>query len=311
MKKLVSVVLPTHNGAQWLRQAVDSVLNQTYTDIELICVNDASTDETGRIIEECAQEDSRVKIITNEVNQKLPKSLNIGFKQAEGEYFTWTSDDNWYEPTAIEKMVDHLENHSKDGMVVCAYEQVNVLHDQRRVMYCDTSPEKILADNTIGSCFMYRRSIAHTVGAYDQELFLVEDWDYWLRLLLIAPLGKIDECLYHYRTHDKSLTYTRKKQIAIRTANLRKKMYPVFRQKFPHLDFSNAEEAIHWDDLCLFHQENSFSKLRLTNSSRSLFCELRRRYRESGDPFCLQCIRKIGLKYLLKSYLIKKKGNNL
>src|SRR5262245_43666619 len=108
---LVSIVLPTYNGSRFIQKSIESCLHQTYRRIELIIVNDCSTDETPAIIEEYAKGDSRVRIIHNATNQKLPLSLNIGFAAAKGEYFTWTSDDNYYAPNAIEKMVDVLQQH--------------------------------------------------------------------------------------------------------------------------------------------------------------------------------------------------------
>ena len=87
---LVSIVLPTHNGARYLEQAVQSCLDQTYRNWELIIVDDASTDETPALIARLVAADSRIRSIRNEVNQKLPGALNTGFAQARGEYLTWT-----------------------------------------------------------------------------------------------------------------------------------------------------------------------------------------------------------------------------
>lgn len=92
----VSIVLPTFNGSKYIKQSVESVLSQTFTDFELIIVNDCSTDDTLSICNELKELDSRITIISNETNKKLPASLNIGFRRAVGEYFTWTSDDNLF-----------------------------------------------------------------------------------------------------------------------------------------------------------------------------------------------------------------------
>ena len=109
-KHLVSVVLPTYNGSKWLSQSIDSILKQTYRNLELIIVDDASTDSTPELIMSFASRDPRIRIISHKSNKKLPQSLNDGFAIANGDYFTWTSDDNWYEPTAIEEMVTALTN---------------------------------------------------------------------------------------------------------------------------------------------------------------------------------------------------------
>lgn len=113
----VSIVLPTYNGERYIRASIESILNQTYKDWELIIVNDASIDSTIDIVNEYVQRDSRIRVITNSTNKKLPESLNIGFESTSGEYLTWTSDDNMYKPKAIEFMVNHLDNHSDVDMV--------------------------------------------------------------------------------------------------------------------------------------------------------------------------------------------------
>lgn len=81
---LVSIVLPVYNGARFLCQSVDSILSQTYTNFELIIVDDCSTDETPGIIEEYARKDRRVRTIRHSQNQYLPQALNTGFDAAKG-----------------------------------------------------------------------------------------------------------------------------------------------------------------------------------------------------------------------------------
>lgn len=97
----VSIILPVYNGERYLEQSIRSVLNQTYTDLELVIVNDCSTDYTETIIMKFVNEDKRVKYIRNDENMKLPGSLNVGFSHATGEYYTWTSDDNMYQEQAV------------------------------------------------------------------------------------------------------------------------------------------------------------------------------------------------------------------
>ena len=105
----VSIVLPVYNGEKYLRESLDSILTQTFSDWELIIVNDCSTDGTQNIIEEYVSKDSRIRTIKNSINQKLPESLNIGFRISTGEYLTWTSDDNMYRPEALEVMTNYLD----------------------------------------------------------------------------------------------------------------------------------------------------------------------------------------------------------
>lgn len=218
MKK-VSIVLPTFNGEIYLANAINSVLQQSYKNFELILVDDCSTDGTSRIIQEFAQNDPRIRYIRNESNQKLPNSLNIGFAAAVGEYFTWTSDDNLYAPHAIEKMVTYLDEHDELGMVYCDYTVIDENGREVRENHLE-GPERLLWTNTVGACFLYRREIAEEIGGYNSELFLAEDYDYWLRIYQAGEIGHLQENLYRYRQHGKSLTANRAKEIRHRTVLL-------------------------------------------------------------------------------------------
>ena len=105
----ISIILPTYNGQLYIREAIESVIKQIFKDWELIIVDDCSSDNTLDIIKEYEKLDSRIRVIHNEVNKKLPASLNIGFSYAKGEYFTWTSDDNLYLPSALYRMNLYLD----------------------------------------------------------------------------------------------------------------------------------------------------------------------------------------------------------
>ena len=104
MDDLISIVLPIYNGEKYMKQSIDSVINQTYANWELLIVDDGSTDNTAAIAREYAEKDNRIKYYKNPQNMRLPKTLNRGFSLATGDYLTWTSDDNYYYPTALEIM---------------------------------------------------------------------------------------------------------------------------------------------------------------------------------------------------------------
>ena len=109
---LVSIVLPTYNRAHLLGDAIRSVLNQTYQNLELIVVDDNSSDGTSGVV--ASFDDPRIHYVRNEPNLKLPRALNRGFSLSAGAYLTWTSDDNLFVKTAIERMVEVIQNASCD-----------------------------------------------------------------------------------------------------------------------------------------------------------------------------------------------------
>lgn len=214
MTELVSIVLPVYNGENNLEESIKSILNQTYEKIELIIVNDCSTDSSEEIILKNKNNDDRIVYIKNNTNLKLPRSLNIGFEMAQGKYYTWTSDDNKYHVDAVETMVSFLEEHNDVGLVYCDF---NVIDESGSFCYNVSVREakELIFRNVIGACFLYRSEIASKIGGYDADLFLVEDYEYWLRIFLESTVCPLHSCLYDYRVHEKSLTATRKKEIQI------------------------------------------------------------------------------------------------
>ena len=217
----VSIVLPTYNGEKYIRESIDSIINQTFTDWELIIVNDCSTDNTQKIIDSYVTADRRIHTIKNEVNQKLPSSLNIGFRKAKGEYLTWTSDDNIYLPEALNVMVSYL-NKNPDSILVCT--AMNVIDSDGNMVgkHCQYIYENMLYNDCVGASFMYRRCVLTDVGEYDASRFLVEDYDYWLRILFYyGKIDYIDQVVYLYRAHGESLTQKRQKEIHRQLLKLR------------------------------------------------------------------------------------------
>jgi glycosyltransferase involved in cell wall biosynthesis len=204
----VSVVLPTYKRARLIEKAVRNVLVQDYPNFELIVVNDGSPDETGAILTRLQTElnDPRLRVITRE-NGGLPVALNTGFEAAGGEYWTWTSDDNAFKPGALRAMARELQMNPAAGLV---FADMDVVSDEGRRRFYEAGPIETLRDKCcIGACFMYRRSVAQSVGEYDPEFRLVEDYDYWLRMYRSTEMVHLPRNLYDYHDEPDSLSRTR------------------------------------------------------------------------------------------------------
>lgn len=207
--ELVSIVLPVHNGEKYLRTAIDSILNQTYKNIELIVVNDFSNDSSEEIVKEYISRDKRVNLINNEINLKLPASLNAGFRLSNGKYLSWTSDDNILYPEMVERMIREL---GKGYSFV--YADVDYIgEDGKLLIDQNVHGDDIWVENVVGACFMYTREVYETIGDYDTTAFLVEDYDYWIRVSMRFELRHLHEKLYAYRHHENSLTTCRKNDV--------------------------------------------------------------------------------------------------
>lgn len=181
MESLISIVLPIYNGEKYMRKSIDSVLAQTYANWELLIIDDGSTDNTAVIAQEYAAKDSRIRYYKNPENMRLPRTLNRGFSLAKGDFLTWTSDDNYYYPTALETMHNALVQQGKEF----AFASCDVINGDGDIVECitvsDAAKKSIVGTNPVGACFLYSRKVYETVGEYDPEMTLVEDFDYWQR----------------------------------------------------------------------------------------------------------------------------------
>ncbi len=214
MSKLVSIVLPVYNGERFLRESIESVLSQTYSNWELLILDDCSGDSTPEIAKAYAEKDSRIRYYRNEKNLQLPGNLNRGFSLARGEYLTWTSDDNRFRPEALERMAETLDHHPDAGFVFASCRIINAEGEEiEYIMVSQDSPKWIVGINTVGACFMYTRQVYEQIGDYDAELKLVEDFDYWQRICAVFRAVGIEDILYDYRWHDGALTSTMKKEV--------------------------------------------------------------------------------------------------
>jgi polysaccharide pyruvyl transferase CsaB len=238
---LVSVLLPVYNHADLLLGAAASVLQQTYENLELIIVDDGSTDAIEAVLTRVVH-DRRVKV-WRQPNQKLPRALTHASQQAKGEFVTWTSADNVMAPGAIERLVEALLANPE---AVLAYADVALIDDRDDLLRDDTyrpqnlDPERpgVLrlprdsqplgyeSDNFINACFLYRAEAARALDNwYADDLRGLEDYDFWLRLQRCGRLIHIgnDEPLYYYRVHQRSMSnelLTRERQEHLRRGEL-------------------------------------------------------------------------------------------
>ena len=221
---LVSVVLPVFNGAALVEEAIESVLSQEYEPLELIIVDDGSTDATPQIVDDWAAKDSRIRVVHQE-NQQLPRALSNGFRLARGEFLTWTSDDNRLKAGFLEKMVSCLRRRPDLDMV---YANQDIIGDDGNFLHGSEwfsgyqgppgSPHVYLPENTgelntwpnnyVGAAFMYRDRVLDLLGDFSPHRFTIEDYDYWMRVNDFLRLGHVDfdDRVYDYRFHGKSLT---------------------------------------------------------------------------------------------------------
>ena len=229
MKK-ISIVLPVHNGEKYISQAIESVLQQSYENWELIIVNDCSIDGTSRIINDYEKKDTRIRVYNNDKNLKLPATLNVGFSYAKGDYFTWTSDDNILLPQFLEVLNRYLNDNEQVDFVYSDYIGIDSEGNELGIRHM-LEPENMLYKNSVGASFLYRRKIYDEIGGYSPEWFLVEDYEYWLRVYKRYRMMHVEDILYQYRFHDQSLSKTRLESIIQQTFKMKLYHLPYIAQK--------------------------------------------------------------------------------
>jgi len=207
----VSIVLPTYNGVQYLRGAMESCLNQTHSNIELIVVDDGSSGRIREIVS--SYPDERIVYVRHPRNMGLPHALNTGFACASGAYLTWTSDDNLYAPSAIQKMLSSIDERCE--FVYCDYYRFSRADlSDRRVVKLPDRPA-LHRRNDIGPCFLYSTAVKELVGGYDPDAALSEDYDYWVRVSRRFRMCHLAEPLYYYRGHVNSLSLSKYYEVKI------------------------------------------------------------------------------------------------
>jgi glycosyltransferase involved in cell wall biosynthesis len=239
----VSIVLPTYNGSSYLAEAIDSCLGQSYRNWELIVVDDCSTDATPEIIASYVARDVRIRSVRHETNRKLPAALNTGHAAARGSYLTWTSDDNRLLPPAVEEMTRFLEDHQDIDVVYADCVMIDETGQYLRDWPAEPA-SRLAYMNAVGACFLYRRTVADTLGGYDAQQFLVEDWDYWLRASRQFELAPLHKTLYEYRWHGQSLTQS------VNRSRVWASTERALRRHLPHLHHSSRQDLARGWTVC-------------------------------------------------------------
>ncbi|MBR8835694.1 MAG: glycosyltransferase [Stigonema ocellatum SAG 48.90 = DSM 106950] len=202
----VSIVIPAYNAIAYLPEAVDSVLQQTFTDFEVLIVDDGSSDGTVEWANQMT--DPRVRVIS-QTNQGSSGARNTGITAAKGEYIALLDADDLWEPTKLEKQLRYLSENPSVGLV----DTWTILVDQQGksmgkvvVSYAESDNvwKQLVQFKTVCCCDstpVIRRSCFETVGLFNGDLRFLEDLDLWIRLASRYTFGVVKEPLVRYRQH--------------------------------------------------------------------------------------------------------------
>lgn len=206
-KVKVTVVMNFYNEEKYLSQAIESILNQTYSDFELLLVDDASTDMSHEIAH--SYTDSRIRIIRNQTNQGLAYSRNVGMREARGEYIAFADADDYSACNRIEQEVKCLDENKEVLAVSCWSNYID--EDGRLIEY---EPSILMDEHEVKASFlvsnpfsnpgsMIRRDVFEKYKIFQkEELRVSQDYFFWLQVLEVGSLKIIPEKLLFYRVHN-------------------------------------------------------------------------------------------------------------
>ncbi len=210
MKKgLVSVIIPNYNYAHYLREAIDSVLAQTYGEIEIIVVDDGSKDDSRAILESYGEQIQAIF----QSNQGVAAARNKGAAASDGEYIAFLdADDSWL-PTKVEKQVAKFAENSNFGLVHVGVDEVDpeghsLVHRLEGAEGAVSATLLMLGREGVlggGSGAMIRRTVFEEIGGFDERLSTSADWDLFYRVSERYAVGFVPELLIKYRVHGSNM----------------------------------------------------------------------------------------------------------
>lgn len=230
----VTVVLPAYNAEAYLRDAIESVLAQTYTHFELLVIDDGSTDTTSTILETFS--DCRIRRIVHKQNQGLIATLNEGLREAQGTFIARIdADDVWHATNKLKKQIDFLQKHPEYALVgtnAITIDETGKILGKIKVPSSDSAIRRqILIKNPfIHPSVVFTKQAALAVGGFARADTHAEDYGLWLRMATTNKVANIPEMLMSYRITQTGITRT-KQQLQIKASF---ELARQFKQFYPH-----------------------------------------------------------------------------
>lgn len=184
--KMISVIIPTHNREDVIGRAIESVLQQTYKDVEIVVVSDGSTDNTEEVVKKIQSKHDNIQLISVHPNKGANNARNEGIRAAQGEYIAFLDDDDDWE---LDKLEAQMKVFEKDNSVGLVYTGINIIYVNEDINYNSLSEYKgdlskeILIRNIIGatSSVMVKKEVLDKSGYFDVEMPAKQDYDLWIR----------------------------------------------------------------------------------------------------------------------------------
>ncbi len=223
----ISVVMPAYNAEQYISEAIESILHQSFKDFEFIIINDASTDNTWGIIQKYAKNDNRIIPLKNEKNLNQAQSRNIGIREAKGEYCAFMDADDISVQDRFQKQFDYMEKNPEVGILGGTMELRDInnrIIGKRKYNLSDAQIRKRIFwySPFCHPAIMVRKSILRKIGGYDEKWTPAEDYEIYFRIGKYAKFANLDDVLLKYKIIPKSLTTGSTNKMYFMTRAIRK-----------------------------------------------------------------------------------------
>ncbi len=204
---LISIIMPTFNYSSYIGEAIDSVLKQTYSNWELIIVNDGSTDDTEKIVKKYLKKDKRIRYYKNEKNIGVAKSRQKGLDNSKGKFIGHLDSDDLLYPTAIDDLVEIIISKPKIKYIYSNFEDVDIKNT--KILRTFIGPDKFSKDHIPGWLHfgMYEKKAAISVGGFNDFFHTCEDGYLAISLASKYKTYHVNKVLYKRRNHGKNVSY--------------------------------------------------------------------------------------------------------
>jgi glycosyltransferase involved in cell wall biosynthesis len=211
--QLVSIIIPNYNYSQYLQEAIDSALNQTYHPVEVIVVDDGSTDHSKTVIQQCGD---RIQSVFHE-NRGLPSARNSGIAIATGDYFLFLDADDILFPDAVSQLLNAFAEMPECGIIFGYSERVNAdgqtLSLHQNEARCFVYEEFVCNNFILVPEALVKRKVLQTVGVFNPRFLQGEDYDLWIRASKRFTIRHIEQPIAKIRTHAANMSNNRVKQL--------------------------------------------------------------------------------------------------
>lgn len=325
----VSIILPTYNAEKYIKKTIDSLLKQTFKDIEIICVNDGSKDSTLDILKTFKNQDDRIKIIDKE-NQGVWYARIDGIKNANGEYIAFIDSDDYVEQCFIEKLYNNIKTNNSD-IAICGFKRIDeknnivlskeMKYKDSRIIEKNTNSEEVISVNTALWNKLYKTSILKEMKELKNPPRILEDTVFLAKVYLkTKKISFVDEYLYNYIVREGSAINTFKendillaqnamietKQEYIKSEEDKEKLEILSSIAFLHLGISlmllvsNQEKSfykkVYKQNLKFLN--NNFSEWKHTKYTKIWYC-----LKNRSSNFKLAIVRKIYILHMFGAFI--------